>query len=133
MMTAKKRTLKSLCRGVRCSSEWGARLEHGKQGEWQKTSRGHWVTLKYMGRKYSFNFWQGVAITDDPSSERCLDSLLSDSQAGEMSLDEFAAEFWYNGAPVSDMIRTHKQCQETNVGIKMLLGADYEIFIHSER
>lgn len=94
-MTATK-SLKALAKRVKIINQFGAKMPWDQQDDWQQKSNGWHCTLRYRGRQYSFDFWQGQAITGEPNVEGVLDCLLSDSQSGDMDFDEFCGEFGYD-------------------------------------
>ena len=124
--------LSTLTKRVRIRFEDGARLDWSKQDDWQQNANGYRVTLLFQGRRYSFDFWQGVGISDDPTVEGCLDCLLSDATAGEMSFDEFCAEFGYS-TDSRRAERIWKQCVKARKRLQRLLGCDFESFVYAER
>jgi len=130
-MTAQP-TLKQLAKKVRLDVTYGARLDYGRQNDWQRQANGYRCTLRYRGRRYSFDFWQGVGVAGDPTAEGCLDCLLSDAQAGGQTFEEFCAEFGYD--PDSRRAEaTWKACRRTAAGMKRLLGDDFEAFLSADR
>lgn len=129
-MTTK--TLKQLAEKTRLVCQYGATLDYDKQTDWQKQSTGWSCTLRYQGRQYTFDFWQGSAISGEPKAEGTLNCLLSDAQAGEQTFDEFCGEFGYdNDSRKAE--QTWKACKKATAGMKRLLGADYETFLYAER
>jgi hypothetical protein len=126
------KTLKQLCERVGFSFETGARLDWDKQDEWQRNANSYRCVLRYKGRRYSFDFWQGTGITHDPNAKGCLDCLLSDAQGGEQSFEDFCGEFGYfTNSRMAEAL--HKQCQTVAKNLRRLLGDDYETFLGSER
>lgn len=125
-------SLKNLCFAVKCESTYGAKLDWDKQTDWQKGANGYHVTLRYKRRQYSFDFWQGQAITDDPTAEGCLECLLSDAQAGELDFEDFCREFGYDDDSRSAE-RTWRACGEVNMRLRELLGDDFDQFLYAER
>ena len=128
-MTAR---LKDLAKKVRMTAEYGARLDYDQRDDWQKTATDWRCTLRYRGRRYSFDFFQGPAICREPDVEGCLDCLLSDASAGEQSFEEFCSEFGYD--PDSRKAeRIHKACVKVAQGLRRMLGDDFETFVYAER
>lgn len=127
--TAKLSTLTSR---VRIRIAYGARLEWDKQDDWQRNANGYRVTLLYQGRRYSFDFWQGVAHTAEPTAGGCLECLLSDAVAGETSFDDFCGEFGYS-TDSRRAERIWKQCSTVRARLQRLLGGDFESFLDAER
>lgn len=132
MTTIERKPLKALARRVKLLSQYGAKLDSDKQDDWQQKSNGWHCTLRYQGRQYSFDFWQGQAITGEPEVAGVLECLLSDSQAGELDFPEFCLEFGYDedGRKAESI---WKACQKTNAAMKRLLNDDYEDFLYAER
>lgn len=132
MTTTAKTTLKALSRKVRIVNQYGARLDYDLQDKWQRESTGWTCTLRYQGRQYTFDFWQGMAHTSEPTAHGTLECLLSDAQAGEQSFEDFCAELGYdNDSRKAEQI--HRQCQKTTIALKRLLGSDYETFLYADR
>lgn len=124
-------TLKSLARKVRIETKWGASLDWDKQDEWQQNSNGWRCTLKYQGRRYTFDFWQGVAISEDPTAEGCLECLLSDANV-EADFHDFCREFGYD-TDSRKAEATFKACLKVGKEMRRLLGDDFETFLYAER
>jgi len=109
---------------------WGASLDWDKQDEWQQNANGYRCTLRYDGRQYTFDFWQGLGISRDPDAEGCLECLLSDAQAGEMDFEQFCAEFGYD-TDSRKAEQTWKRCQRVLENMLRLLGDDYEEMLYA--
>lgn len=125
-------SLKQLARKMRLTSKYGAALDWEKQSDWQQHANGFRCTLHYQGRQYTFDFWQGVAISGEPDAEGCLDCLLSDAQSGEQDFEEFCSEFGYDTDSRSAEA-TWKACKKTATAMRRLLGADFEAFLYADR
>jgi hypothetical protein len=130
-MTATK-SLKALARHVRLTFEWGAKLDWDQQDEWQKNANGYRCTLHYKGHQHTFDFWQGIGISHDPTAEGCLECLLSDSSAGDTTFENFCSEFGYD-TDSRKAEKTFKACGKTAVAVRRLLGDDYETFLYADR
>jgi len=132
-MTAEKdkTTLSQLAKRCGFSFKHGAKLPYEKQDEWQQNANSYRCTLRYKGRQYSFDYWQGVGITHDPNAEGCLDSLLSDAAVSE-SFEDFCAEFGYD-TDSRRAERTHKACLKNREELERLFGDDFETFLYAER
>lgn len=124
--------LKNLAKKVRMTAEYGARLDYDKRDDWQKQATDWRCTLHYKARRYSFDFFQGPAISHEPEVEDCLDCLLSDASAGEQSFEEFCSEFGYD-ADSRKAERIHKACEKTARQMRRLLGDDFEAFLYADR
>jgi len=124
--------LHDLAKGLRITVKYGANLDYEKQDEWQQRAHGYHCTLKYKGRQYSFDFWQGEAITEEPTAEGTLECLLSDAQAGSQDFEEFCGDMGYD-TDSRKAERTWKACQKVSEGMQRLLGDDYETFLYSDR
>ena len=121
-------TLKVLAKLVRLSSEFG-RNKGNAIGE---NMNGYRCTLQYKGRQYSFDFFQGYGIEHDPDVDGVLDCLLSDSQAGGQTFEEFCGDFGYD--PDSRKAEaTHKACVKVLENMQRLLGDDFETFLYADR
>ena len=133
-MNATQKTLKQLAKTVRLESAYGAALDWDKQSEWQQQSNGYRCQLHYKGRQYTFDFWQGVAHTADPTAEGCLECLLSDASSFDnaQSFEDWCGEFGYD----TDSRKAegiYKACEKVAENMKRLLGDDYEAFLYAER
>lgn len=125
-------SLKQLSKSVKIESKYGARMARDKQTDWQRDANGYTVTLKYKGRQYTLDFWQGSAITHDPTSEGVLECLLSDANGGEMTFDDFCGEFGYdNDSRTAE--RVWKQCGTVREELQRMLGDDFDLFMYAER
>lgn len=103
-----------------------------KQDEWQQNANGYRCTLKYKGRKYSFDFWHGVAINSDPTAEGCLECLLSDAHGADNTFEDFCGEFGYD-TDSRKAERIYKACIKVRENMERLLGDDFEAFLYAER
>ncbi len=124
-------TLKSLAIKCRLDVNYGAALDWDKQDEWQKNANGYRCTLRYKGRRYTFDFWQGQAHTEDPTVVGVLECLLSDASAEE-DFAAFCHEFGYD-EDSRKAERIHKGCLKARENMRRLLGDDFETFLYSER
>lgn len=124
-------TLKAMCKTVRLDVTYGAAKPWGDQDEWQQNPNGYRCTLRYKGRRYTFDFWQGVGITDDPTAAGVLECLLSDSTVSD-DFEEFCSEFGYD-TDSRKAEATHKACVRVGENIKRLLGDDYDEFLQADR
>lgn len=132
MNTYEGKTLKQLSGKVKLDCRFGAKTPWDTQDEWQQKANGWSCTLRYQGRRYTFDFWQGPAITGEPTITGVLDCLLSDSGSGDHAFEEFCGELGYD--PDSRKAeKTWKACQKVTVAMKRLLGDDYETFLYAER
>lgn len=128
-----KPTLKTLAESVTMTSEYGARLPWDKQDEWQQKANGWRCTLRYQGRRFTLDFWQGVAITDAPTANGVLECLMSvASLADSNSFEEFCSELGYD-TDSRKAERSYKSTVRQTEHVKRLLGADFETFLYAER
>lgn len=125
-------SLKQLAQSVKIESKYGARLDWDKQTDWQQQANGYTVILKYQGRQYTLDFWQGTGITEDPTAAGVLDCLLSDANGGEMTFDDFCGEFGYD-TDSRTAERVWKQCGKVREELQRLLGDDFDLFMYAER
>jgi hypothetical protein len=128
-------TLKELARKVDLTFTHGATLtvaERDEQSDWQCNANSYRCTLNYQGRRYSFNYWQGIGIKDGPTAEGCLDSLLSDADAAGETFGEFCGNMGYD-EDSRTAERIYTACRKEGVSLKRLLGGDYETFRDAER
>ena len=130
-MTGQAR-LRDLAKRMRLKATYGARLGYSEQDDWQRAAHGYRCSLTYQRRRYSFDYWMGRALTREPTALDCLDSLLSDAQAGESSFDDFCANFGYD-ADSRKAERLHKRCGRIAKAMRRLLGDDFETFLHADR
>ena len=131
-MTTTITTLKTLARKVRLTFEWGAQLGWDKQDDWQRKANGYRCTLHYHRRQHTFDFWQGIGITTNPTAEGCLSCLLLDAQSGEYDFEEFCKELGYD----TDSRKAEaiwRSCQKTRANLERLLGDDFEQFLYAEQ
>lgn len=124
--------LSVLAKKVRIEVKFGAELEWSKQDKWQQQANGYRCTLKYQGRRYSFDFWCGSGITRKPDAESCLECLLSDANSGELDFEQFCGDLGYD-SDSRKAEQTWKAYQKTAARLKRLLGDDYDTFMYSER
>lgn len=132
MTTSERASLKRLARRVRIECAYGARLDWNKQDKWQQEANGWHCTLKYQGRRYSFDFWQGSAITGEPDVLGVLDCLLSDSGTADNAFEDWCAELGYD-TDSRKAEATYRACQKVRENMQRLLGSDFEAFLYAER
>lgn len=130
--TETKATLKQLAKRVSIKSEFGARKPWHEQDNWRRQATGWTCTLRYEGRRYTFDFWQGAAISGEPDAVGVLECLLSDAQGGDQTFGDFCNEYGYD-TNSRKAEATWRACQKAMVSMKRLLGADYETFLYAER
>src|SRR5947209_1286815 len=92
------------------SESGGAKLAYDQRDDWQRKAHDHRVTLTYKRRRYSFDWWQGQAVTDKPTAAECLEALLSEASADEQTFEEWAGELGYD-TDSRKAERTHHDCQ----------------------
>lgn len=103
---------------------FGAELPVSQMAEWQRDANGYRVTFTYDRRKASFDFWQGSGITRDPQAADVMACLVSDTQHGHESFEEFCGNLGYD----TDSRKAEKMwraCQRTGDQLYRLFGADY--------
>lgn len=108
------------------------KLAWDKQDEWQQKANGFRVELKYQGRQYTLDFWQGKGITADPTAESVLKCLLCDCQLAQDSFEDFCANLGYD-TDSRKAFRVYQACKRENKRLRRLLGDDFEAFLHSDR
>lgn len=91
-----------------------------KSTNWQDTATRWLVTIN--GQK--FIYWTGSGITDTPTYDDVLSSLLSDSFAADLTYREFCAEFGYEAGQESR--RIYNTCQENAAKLRMT-GIDIDV------
>ena len=117
---------------VRLTSTWGASMPWDQQDDWQRNANSYRCVFHFKGRRYSFDYWQGIGISHDPRVDDVLDCLLSDAQAGEQAFEDFCADLGYD--PDSRRAeRTWRACRLVTKNMKRLLGKDYESFLYADR
>lgn len=109
-----------------------ARLAWDKRDQWQCEANDWRITLKYKGRRYSFDFWQGTSIKTAPTREGVLECLQSDAQVETGSFEDFCANTCYD--PDSRKAeRIYKACVRTDKNLRRLFGTkDYSVFMAAE-
>lgn len=125
-------TLNRLAAKVRLEFVYGAKMPYGQQDEWQRNANGYRCTLIYQRRRYSFDYWQGIGITSDPTAAGCLESLLSDASADDDDFEAFCGEFGYD-TDSRKAEKVHKACLAVRKAMQRLLGEDFEAFMAAER
>jgi hypothetical protein len=124
--------LKQLASGVKFRWKSGAKLAWDKRDDWHKSANDYRCQIEYQGRKFTFDYWHGSGITHDPRKADCLDSLLSDAQAGEQTFEDFCGDFGYDTDSISHR-RTWKACARTAANLRRVFGDDFDKFIGAER
>ena len=124
-------TLSKLCRKVRCSCVFGAKLDWDKQDDWQHAANGYSVVLRYHGRQMTVDYWMGSANTKEPDAAGVLSSLLLDAAADEQSFEDWCSEFEYD-TDSRKAEKTYQACCKIAAKVKKLLGDDYESFRMAE-
>ena len=99
-------------------STWGAgRNQH------------HVVTVKYNGKRTSFDFWQSKAhplIDDEKELISAFTCFVNDASYGSYDIDDFFREFGYEKA--SEGIRAWRGCQSAKRKLDRLYDGDiYEL------
>jgi hypothetical protein len=90
------------------------------------------VTLGYAGRTYTFDFWRGTGIKDDPTALGCLECLLDDANGSDCTFDEWCADRGYD-SDSRTAERTFKACRRVDRNLRRLLGDDFGRFIDAAR
>lgn len=125
-------TLSELAKGLTLTHTCSPKLPYEKRDDWQKSATGYRCRLRYQGRSYSFDYWMGSAHTEPPTAPECINSLLSDADAGGQSFGDFCSDFGYD----EDSRKAHanwRACIRINDAMQKLLGEDYEAFLYAER
>ncbi len=125
-------SLRSLCSKVRITVTYGASLAYAKQDDWQRKSNGYRVRLTFQRRSMSLDFWQGSAVTSDPTAEGVLECLLSDASGADESFEDWCAELGYD----SDSRKAeaiYKAVKRQTEKLRRFLGAEFESFLYAER
>lgn len=131
-MTATANTLRELAETVRLIVRPdAARKPWTQRDEWQKNANDYRLTLVYQGRRYSFDFWQGVGITSEPDAAGVLECLLSDATAEGMTFGEWCGEYGYDEDSRSAH-RTYRACVKVGGRLRKLLGDDFGAFVRCQ-
>lgn len=120
--------LEDLCNQLGLTAD--ARYTGEAPEDWPN-ARGWAVTLRYKRRRLTVPFYQGPAITKDPSAADVIYCLCSDARAGELTFEEFCSEFGYD-VDSRKAERTWRACRETAPKLRRLLGSDFETFANGE-
>lgn len=124
-------SLADLCEKVHIKVSWGASKSWDLMDEWQRQANGFRCTLRYQGRQYTFDFWQGVGIEREPTAYSILCCLLSDARCSEYKFVEFCAELGYD-EDSRKAYRSWKECRKIYSNLLRLLGDDFETFLYAE-
>lgn len=119
-----------LCQGVKIKARRGARLAYEKQDNWQRNANDYRITLYYLGRQISVDFWQGTGIDHEPDVTNVLECLISDTIAGEVSFKEFCGDMGYS-ADSRDAFGIWQQCKRLGRRVHRLLGDDFDKFAYA--
>lgn len=131
-METMTKTLKELAVNVGIYARRGeAVTDWDRRDEWQRKANDWRVTLKYQGRRYSLDFWQGVGIKDAPTAEGVLECLISDTRSACGSFRDFCSDLGYSEDSIKAK-RMYDACHRQDKHLKRLLGADYNLFMQSE-
>ena len=125
-------TLKELSLGIGMTAVRGAHLDFKKMDDWQQKANDWRITLRYKGHSYSFDYWQGVGIKEDPTIEGVMENLLSDASADQETFEDWCANYGYD-TDSRKAEKTYKACVKQTKAVKRLLGKDYEKFLEAER
>jgi hypothetical protein len=125
--------LATLAQRVRIRADYGAaRLTYDQRDEWQRKAHDYRVTLTHQRRRYSFDWWQGQAVTREPTAADCLEALLSDASSADQNFESWCADYGYD-TDSRKAERTYRACQGVARRLRRLLGADYDQFSIAER
>lgn len=127
------KTLIDLAQGVKIASEYGAiRRDFDKLDDWQKRAHAYRCTLRYQGRRYSFDYFMGQGHTTGPTAYDVLYCLLSEAASGADSFTDFCNNLGYD-EDSRKAYRMWQDCQRTERNMRRLLGDDYETFLYAEQ
>jgi len=129
VLTTTMKTLTQLAESVQIEATKGARKTTFKPGDWRREKQGWRITLKYQGRQYSLDFWQGHHA-DAPDAKNILSCILSDCSYTEYSVDEFQRELGYDNRKEAEAIYNH--CSKQRREVERLLGDDFDTFMEAE-
>jgi hypothetical protein len=89
------------------------------------------VTLRRKRRQMSTPFYMGSALTDEPTAEDVLESLLLEYQAGRQTFEDYCADYGYD-------VNSHKAhatweaCRKSGDELERFLGGDLETYLYAE-
>lgn len=131
-MTATK-SLSELARTVRLIVRPGkTHKPWAKRNEWEKEANDYRCTLVYQGRRYSFDYWQGVGIQTEPDVAGVLETVLASEVQDGQTFGEWCREFGYDDDSVK-ALRIYRACKRQTVYLRRLLGDDFEMFASADR
>ena len=125
-------SLKKLAQNVGIIVKSGSKTPYEKMDDWQKKAHSYKITLIYQGRKYSFDYWQGIGCKDEPTSESVLYCLLSDASCMEDTYEAFCLNCGYD-ADSMKANQVYKKVVKQTRHLKTLLGEDYDAFYLADK
>ena len=99
--------------------------------EWGHPNNGFKCRLSVNGKSFTFPFYQGLGIKEDPEVKGVLECLLLDSSTPE-SLEYFCSEFDYD-IDSKKAEKTHKACLKIKAKLEGLLGDNFETFLNCDK
>ena len=122
--------LEKLCEtaGVTIVNKYGAPVNDNF-----RDANGWTCTLRYQGRRLTVPFYQGTAITHEPTAADVLYCLCSDATSVEnaSSFEDWCADFGYDTDSRSAE-RIYKACERIAAKLRRLLGDDFDKFAGAE-
>lgn len=113
----------------------GCSIPFGKRDAWQQDASAYRLQLKYGRKSFSFDFFQGPAIKDQPMDRpsEVLDCLLSEASGGNQSFEDFCSDFGYDiDSRKAEQI--WRACKKTAEGLDALFGDDLlQALMYAER
>ena len=106
---------------------------YDRQDDWEKKANGYRLQLihKASKRRFTFDFWQGTGVKEEPTVESVLDCFRSGCFNDGLSFNDFCVEFGYNEDSIKELANYKALCKEI-ASVKRLLGNDYNDFLAIE-
>lgn len=108
---------------VNVNAEYGVKTDWDKLDEWQQKAHPYTVTIKYDRKQMTVPFFMGPALTNEPDEETVMPCLATDYYSGDMSFEEFCAEFG-NDEDSRKAEQTWKACQRNKKNMDRVFGSD---------
>lgn len=99
--------------------------------DWGTPTQGYKLKLVYKGKSFTFPFYQGFGIAEDPKIEGVLDCLLCDASTPDV-FEDFCSEFGYD-TDSRKAEKTFKACLRVADKMRNLLGSEFRTFLYAER
>ena len=90
---------------------------------WKQQAHGYTCTLKKGRRRFTFPYWMGIALTDEPTAEIVLEGLSLDAASGGQTFEDFCAEFGLD-TDSRKAEATWRECGTIRLRLEALLGSE---------